>query len=47
MVEGYKPQDFSFFHRGWKISTTWGVEAEASDETCEELSRRGAVGAGV
>ena len=22
MVEGYKPQDFSFFHRGGKISTT-------------------------
>ena len=22
MVKGYKPQDFSFFHRGGKISTT-------------------------
>ena len=22
MVEGYKPQDFSFFHRGGKISAT-------------------------
>ena len=26
---------------------TWGVEVEAGDETCEELSRGGDVGAGV
>ena len=22
VVEGYNPQDLSFFHRGWKISAT-------------------------
>ena len=25
VVEGYKPQDFSFFDRGWKISTTINI----------------------
>ena len=34
MVEGYKPQDFSFFHRGGKISTTLsekGLKVWAAD----------------
>ena len=39
MVEGYKPQDFSFFHRGWKISTT-REEALRRWNSAKETKRR-------